>query len=82
MSAAGELEAYVRGGDLDGLVEDYLLVRDGARPNVVLREPSTAMLPASWRPSILVVAADLSDHDRPRENEQARRLIEEWLGAE
>ena len=71
MSAASEFECYVLSADLASLEADYLLV-PSARPNVFIhvvdrRVPEPVPL--------IVLAADLVEHNGARENSQAEKLL-------
>lgn len=78
--SAGELvEGYVRASDFDGLVDDYLLgPTDRHRANVVLHvvdiEVSDAVLDGVAE-SLLIRAADLSEHNGVREKDEAMKTI-------
>lgn len=73
MSAAHQFEAYVRVDDLEDVRSEHLLVPvDRASANVWLH--AAPMLPESPVP-LLLVAADLADHDGPRELDRARDLV-------
>lgn len=83
IAAGGVVEGYVREDDLDILCNDYLLV--------AAREPDANVLlhvvshdePELWRAlsgavgSRLVLAADLAEHRRPREEARAADLVRE-----
>jgi hypothetical protein len=69
------VEAYIAADDLDDVVNDYWLDPPGvdASPNVVLHV-------APGRPSEvspLMLAADLFEHDGPRERARAIQLVAE-----
>lgn len=73
MSAADHVEVYVHLDDYQRVLGDHLLVSgDGRRSNVTLHV--TELLPSAPVP-ILLLAADLADHDGPRELGRARDLI-------
>ncbi|MCL2467027.1 MAG: helix-turn-helix domain-containing protein [Micrococcales bacterium] len=76
ISAAGLVEAYVTGHDLDAVRHTYLLRPGGVHDNVVLHV--TDVLPPTPVP-LLLVAADLADHGGDREAARARALIAEAL---
>lgn len=68
-----EFEGYVHVDDFDQVRRDHLLVpAPKHRANVLLR--AAPVRPAAPVP-LLLLAADLADHDGPRENERARKLI-------
>lgn len=81
IAAGAVVEAYVRVDDLDSLSDDYLLV--------AAKEPSANVFlhvvshhdPQHWQAvrdavsSALVLAADLAEHRRPREEAQAADLV-------
>lgn len=78
--SAGELvEGYVRASDFDGLVNDYLLVpADRHRANVVLHVADVGVDDAVLEgvaESLLIRAADLSEHDGVREKDEAMKAI-------
>jgi hypothetical protein len=77
MSAGAEVEGYVHPDDLQAVCADHLLVpSSGERANVVLHAspaPLTAPVP------VLLLAADLAEHDGPRELERSRDLIRQAL---
>jgi hypothetical protein len=72
-------EGYVDAGDLDAVVNDYWLERPrvGELPNVVLH--ATPVRPSAVE--ALLLAADLSEHQEPREIARAHVLLERWLDA-
>jgi len=73
MSAADHVEVYVHVDHYQHLLSDYLLVpARGRRANVTLHV--TEFRPAAPVP-VLLLAADLADHDGPRELGRARDLI-------
>lgn len=74
ISSSKELEAYIEKSDLRPLAQDYLLVENPRSPNVVLHVID-GPLDRDQRLPILAVAADLADRDRPRENNEANRLV-------
>jgi hypothetical protein len=71
MSAAGEAEGYVMRADLPSLTRDFLLSSAG-RPNVWLHV-SDRRLPAEV--PLALIAADLADHDGPREDARVLDLL-------
>lgn len=75
LSAAGSLEGYVHVGEVDAVMADHLLIDAGPSADVVLHV--SRLLPDAPVP-LLLVAADLADHDRPRELARARELIVGW----
>lgn len=75
LSAASSVEAYVHADDMDAVRRDHLLVDAGARANVILHV--SPILPDGPVP-VLLLAADLADHDGPRELARARELIADW----
>ena len=77
MSAANQVEAYVHVDHHRELLSEHLLVvSSGRRANVILHVSEV-------RPSVpvplLLLAADLADHDQPRELGRARELIAQAL---
>jgi hypothetical protein len=80
--AAGDLvEGYVATEDLDTVVDDYLLSPATAdpEPNVVLHVTS-AVYPTRLTPAAgLLMAADLAEHRRPREEARAIELLRDVL---
>lgn len=78
LSAAGDVEGYVQAGDADAVIRDHLLIDAGPGADVVLHV--SPLLPEVPVP-LLLVAADLADHDGPRELARARDLIGDWSAA-
>ena len=78
LSAAGNVEAYVRAEDATAVRRDHLLVDSGSNANVVLHVSPT--VPDRPVP-VLLLAADLADHDGPRELARARGLIAGWAAS-
>ncbi len=78
LSAAGDVEGYVLADVAEAVLRDHLLVDAGPSANVVLHV--APLLPEVPVP-LLLVAADLADHDGPRERARARDLIGEWAAA-
>ena len=78
LSAAGDVEGYVQAGDADAVIRDHLLIDAGPSADVVLHV--SPLLPEVPVP-LLLVAADLADHDGPRELARARELIGDWSAA-
>lgn len=78
ISAADIAEGYVRRDDLDAVRRRHLLRPASGRPDVVLHV--VAELPADPVPP-LVLAADLAEHDGPRELARASELIAEAVRA-
>lgn len=77
MSAANQVEGYVHVDDHQELLAEHLLVpASGRRANVILHV--SEVRPASPVP-LLLLAADLADHDQPRELGRARELIGQSL---
>jgi hypothetical protein len=77
MSAGAEVEAYVHDDDLQAVRADHLLVpSSGARANVVLH--AAPLMPEAPVP-VLLLAADLAEHDGDRELGRARELIQQAL---
>ena len=75
LSAAGDVEGYVLADDAEALARDHLLIDAAASADVVLHvSPMLSEVPVP----LLLVAADLADHDGPRELARARDLIAEW----
>ncbi|QGQ18497.1 helix-turn-helix domain-containing protein [Cellulomonas sp. JZ18] len=73
MSAGHQVEAYVHADAFEDVRADHLLVpADRSRANVWLH--AAPLLPERPVP-LLLVAADLADHDGPRELGRARELI-------
>ena len=75
LSAAADVEAYVRAEDAVAVRRDHLLVDAGSDANVVLHV--SPLLPDGPVPALLL-SADLADHDGPRELARARELIADW----
>jgi hypothetical protein len=72
MVAVDVLEGYVDPGDVQHLVDDYFLIPDsGVDANVVLHVAKPLVDPASWP----VVAADLAEHNRAREDGRVEALV-------
>lgn len=78
ISAADLAEGYVRRDDLDAVRRRHLLRPATGRPDVVLHV--VAVLPADPVPP-LVLAADLAEHDGPRELARASELIAQAVRA-
>lgn len=78
LSAAGDVEGYVLADNADALIRDHLLIDAGPSADVVLHV--SPLLPEVPVP-LLLVAADLADHDGPRELARARELIGDWSAA-
>ena len=78
LSGAGNVEGYVQAGDADAVIRDHLLIDAGPSADVVLHV--SPLLPEAPVP-LLLVAADLADHDGPRELARARELIGDWSEA-
>jgi hypothetical protein len=78
LSAAGDVEGYGQAGDADAVIRDHLLIDAGPSVDVVLHV--SPLLPGVPVP-LLLVAADLADHDGPRELARARKLIGDWSAA-
>jgi len=77
MSAANQVEAYVHVDDHQDRIAEHLLVpSSGRRANVILHV--SEVRPANPVP-LLLLAADLADHDQPRELGRARDLIAQAL---
>ncbi|MBT0767954.1 helix-turn-helix domain-containing protein [Kineosporia sp. J2-2] len=77
--ASGDLvEGYVEGGQVEALVHDYLLVEEVAesRANVVLHIGRHVSAAGEGR-SLLLLAADLVEYRRPREEARAAELLSE-----
>jgi hypothetical protein len=80
IASADLVEGYVRASDIDAVVEDHLLsgAASGREANVILRVVTEhAHHAARDDMSLLLVAADLSDHCRPREEARAAELLHE-----
>jgi hypothetical protein len=78
LSAAGDAEGYVGADDAAGVIRDHLLIDAGPSADVVLHV--SPLLPEVPVP-LLLVAADLAEHDGPRELARARELIGDWSAA-
>ena len=78
LSAAANVEGYVLADDAEAVIRDHLLIDARPRADVVVLHVSP-LLPEAPVP-LLLVAADLADHDGPRELARARDLIREWAG--
>ncbi|MHB1740163.1 MAG: hypothetical protein ACYCXA_11955 [Actinomycetes bacterium] len=78
LSAAATVEAYVRAEDAVAVRSDHLLVDAGSNANVVLHV--APLIPDRPVP-VLLLAADLADHDGPRELARARELIADWAAS-
>ena len=78
LSAAGDVEGYVGADDADAVIRDHLLIDAGPSADVVLHV--SPLLPGVPVP-LLLVAADLAEHDGPRELARARELIRDWSAA-
>jgi len=78
ISAADLAEGYVLRDDLDAVRRRHLLRPATGRPDVVLHV--VAVLPADPVPP-LVLAADLAEHDGPRELARASELIAQAVRA-
>lgn len=82
LSGGAVAEGYLSSGDLDALVDDYLLSpASRSRANVILHvvdsdtaHPALAVLDAVVR-SPLALAADLAEHDGVREKNEAIRSV-------
>jgi len=78
LSAARNVEAYVRAEDAAAVRRDHLLIDSGSNANVVLHvSPRVPDRPVP----VLLLAADLADHDGPRELARARELIADWAAS-
>lgn len=78
INAADVAEGYVRRGELEAVRRRHLLRPATGRPDVVLHV--VAELPADPVPP-LVLAADLAEHDGPRELARASELIAQVVRA-
>lgn len=78
LSAVGDVEGYVRADDADAVIRDHLLIDAAPSADVVLHV--SPLLPEAPVP-LLLVAADLAEHDGPRELARARELIGDWSAA-
>ena len=78
LSAASNVEAYVRAEDAAAVRRDHLLIDSGSNANVVLHV--SPRVPARPVP-VLLLAADLADHDGPRELARARELVADWAAS-
>lgn len=80
--ASGDLvEGYVAGHALDAIVDDYLLspVSDENVANVVLHIASDSVPDKLGDIAPLLLAADLAEHRRPREEARASELLRELV---
>ena len=78
LSAARNVEAYVRAEDAAAVRREHLLIDSGSNANVVLHvSPRVPDRPVP----VLLLAADLADHDGPRELARARELIADWAAS-
>jgi hypothetical protein len=75
LSADGDVEGYVRADNADAVIRDHLLIDAAPSADVVLHV--SPLLPEAPAP-LLLVAADLAEHDRPRELARARERIGDW----
>lgn len=76
ISADGVVEGYVPGREHEALVRDHLLSpAKGARANVVVHVVNDEAEVGHLVGSDLVVAADLAEHDSPRERARAQELL-------
>lgn len=75
LSAAGDVEAYIRAAEVVSVRRDHLLIEAGSGANVILH--ASPVVPDRPVP-LLLLAADLADHDGPRELARARQLIADW----
>lgn len=75
LSAAGEVEGYVRAEDAAAVTRDHLLIPAGSSADAVLH---VSPLKPEAPPPLLLVAVDLADHDGPRELARAGALIGDW----
>jgi len=76
--ASGDLvEGYVAAGDIDPVVNDYVLssVAADKDSNVVLHVASAVLADNIGHISALLLAADLAEHRRPREEARAVALL-------
>jgi hypothetical protein len=78
ISAADLAEGYVHRDDLDAVRTRHLLRPAAGRPDVILHVVTA--LPAAPVPP-LVLAADLAEHDGPRELARADELIAQVVRA-
>jgi excisionase family DNA binding protein len=77
--ASGEVEGYVASEQFNSLSDDFLLLPVDHDANVIAH-----VLPAgqrSYPDSLLLIAADLSEHRGPREERKAVELLREIAGA-
>lgn len=77
LASSNVVEGYVNPDEFDRVVREYLLV-PSEQPNVWLHAAKPP-LDNNGRIPVGFVIADLLDHDRPRENAAAERLIQEAL---
>jgi len=75
MSAGGEVEGYVGADDVEAVRREHLLIEAGSGANAVLH---VAPLRPAVPVPLLLLAADLAEHDGPRELARARELIGRW----
>lgn len=76
------IEGYVFSRDVEGLLDDYFLVRpDGARGNVFLHviHEEAQGVPRAIDIAWPLVAIDLAEHSGARERERAAELLREML---
>jgi len=78
MSSAGGMEGYVLAEEADAVFHDHLLIDAGPSSDVVLH--CAPLIPEAPVP-LLLVAADLAEHDGPRELARARELIGNLLAS-
>jgi excisionase family DNA binding protein len=80
IASADLVEGYVSASDIDAEVEDLVLspASSGRDANVILRVVAEHAYPAIHGDvPLLLVAADLADHRRPREETRAAELLRE-----
>lgn len=76
IAADGVVEGYIRASDREGLVRDHLLSpAKGDRANVIIHVINGDSHVERWMGSDLVVAADLAEHEGPRERARAQELL-------
>lgn len=81
--ASADVEGYLGGSKVSGVVKDYLLVESDRAANVVVHVIPDAQYP--FPSSRLRLAADLAEHRGPREEARAAELVHdlavEWKEA-
>ncbi len=81
IASADIVEGYVQASELGHLAKDYLFVESApADANVVLHVVAHDYMSSSLVASPLIVAADLAEHHRPREEARAAELVRRVAG--